>query len=614
MIQDLIKGTLNRFSSLKPYGSNGKSGSDNGSIRDLQKSLNGINEVLKKLSSSSEKDFLAIGSQLQDIYSRSTTMAELGASVVRTMTGEDITKAIEGLSTILEELKGHLETSEGGFDKISQGLADYQKTLKEVFSYLEKFRTLVLNLDMLGFFTRVENAHILKGDTGFDSLTDDVKALSRRIFEKSTQIQSKSGNLSSLISQALIEFLAFKKSHKNHAMTMLNRSVMNHEILVKKHRSATETAHRILSKSTQIKEKVGNIVSSLQFHDITSQQIGHVSEVIESLQESVGFNTLSDAEKTGLISEVCALQISQLGNSRNGVCTAVESVIESMNKIGLGIQDLLDETRKVSWASDIEGLSFMEELDFGISTVIECLDENITEQTGLTNTMSSVSSMVSEMSVFVGEIENLGLNLQLIALNARIKAAHMGKEGAALDTISGSIYELSKDSRTDTSVLSHMLSSVVDIAKQFDSNLENMHRGQEKGVGNLVENLKALLSSLHETNDSVFTTLIEMNAMGESLVEGIGEIASGINVHRETQDTINDVMGEFDAVRCKAKGMHPYEKRSKSSTLMDELQKYYTMESEYKIHADHAEIKGAAGTSAASKGMASEYGDNVELF
>lgn len=614
MIRDLMNVTLNRFLSTKPYGDNGKPGSEARSIHDLQDDLEGINEVLKNLASSSEKGFLDIGTKLQDIYSRTTTMAELGASVVQVMTGEGIKNAIGGLATILEELKGHLENSENGFGKISHGLADYQKTLKEVTSYLEKFRMLVLNLDMLGFFTRVENAHILSGDTGFADLTNDVKALSRRIFDKSTQIQSKSVGLSILINQALAEFFKFKESHRTHAMTMLNHSVTNHKLLVNKHRSATETAHQISSKSHQIKGKVGDIVSSLQFHDITSQQIGHVSEVIESLQDSVNSSTLSDAEKTGIISEVCALQISQLGNSKKAVHTAVESVIGSLNKIAGGIQDLLEETRKVSWASDIEGLSFMEELDFGISTVIKCLDENITEQTGLTNTMSSVSSMVSEMSGFVGEIENLGLNLQLIALNARIKAAHMGKEGAALDTISGSIYELSKDSRTDTSVLSHMLASVVDIAKQFDFNLENMHSGQEKNVEALVENLKDLLFSLHEMNDSVFKSLIEMNTMGESLIEDIGKITSGVTVHHEIQNVIGDVMGEFEELRCESNGMHPYDRRTKSSSFMDELQKYYTMESEHKIHADYMNPRDVPDSPATSKGNASEYGDNVELF
>lgn len=614
MIRDLIKVTLNRFSSTKHNGNDGKPGSLARSIHALQDDLGGIDEALKNLASSSEKDFLDIGARLQDIYSRATTMAELGASVVQVMTGEKITNAIEGLSTILEELKGHLDNSESGFDKISKGLADYRKTLKEVTSYLEKFRMLVLNLDMLGFFTRVENAHVFSGDTGFAALTNDVKALSRRIFDKSTQIQSKAGGLSILITQALAEFFKFKENHRSHALTMLNHSVTNHKLLVSKHHSATESAHRISGKSRQIKGEMGDIVSSLQFHDITSQQIGHVSEVIESLQHSVNSGTLSDAEKTGIISEVCALQISQLGNSKKAVYTAVESVIKSLSRIAGGVQDLLDETRKVSWASDIEGLSFMEELDFGISTVIECLDENITEQTGLTNTMSAVSSMVSEMSVFVEEIENLGLNLQLIALNARIKAAHMGKEGAALDTISGSIYELSKDSRTDTSVLSHMLTSVVNIAEQFDLNLENMHSGQEKSVEALVENLRDLLYSLHDMNDSVFTTLIQMNTLGESLIEDIGKITSGITVHHEIQDVVEDVMGELEELRCEAKGMHPQERRSKSSSFVDELQKYYTMESEYTIHSDHLKPRNAPNSMAVSKSSASEYGDNVELF
>lgn len=583
-------------------------------IHELQDVLTGIKARLGDLCSSSENDFLDLGKKLQSIHTRSTAMSELASEVLKTMSGSEINDAVTGLSHILDELEVHLGTSESGFDKISKGLNEYLSTLGKVTSNLEKFRMLVLNLNVLGFFTRVEDAHILRNDTGFSSLTNDVKSLSQRILEKSSQIQEKSRTLSVLIARALADFLKYRKSHRAQAEAMLNGSVSNHEILVARHDTATGTAHLIASKSRKIMDRIGDIVTSLQFNDITTQQIAHVLTVLDTLPQSIDTGNLSETEEIGIISEVCSLQSAQLKNTREEVGTAVERVIVDMEAISRHILELLDETRKVTWASDIEGLTFMEELDSGISTVIESLNENISEQIGLTNTMSAVSSMVSEMSVFVEEIENLGLSLQLIALNARIKAAHIGNEGAALDTISGSIYELSKDSRTDTNVLSNMLASVVDIADHFNTELKELQSGQEQHVASLVKNLKALLNAIHDMNDSVFGSLIQMNSLGEALVEDIGETVSGVTINMKVKEVLGKIVLDMEEIHEKSKLLCPQTDNSNSSSFVKELEKYYTMESEFRVHAGHEGSGGSLDVPVPCGETVSEYGDNVELF
>ncbi len=607
-----IKGLFSRIFTPSSKGE-GMSGDRSRELQELLEDLSRIKDDLGRLHSSSESGFLDVGRKLQEIYSSSTGMSDLASTVVQSMTGEEIKSSISGLSFILEELKGHIGTSESSFDRIAKGLTDYQNTLAKVTSYFEKFRMLVLNLDMLGFFTRVENAHIYSGGLGFTSLTNDVKTLSKRIFEKSAQIQVKAQALSKLILQALSEFSKFKDSHKTQTAIMLTRSVSNYDILIDRHHSATSSAQSIVTESQNIMDRIGGIVSNLQLHDITTQQIQHVIEVIDSLQENLSSSAFSREEKAGLMAEVCSLQGSQIQNTRNEVYSAVQVIIENMEEISRHIHELLDETRKVTWASDNEGMTFMEELDSGISTIITCLDENITEQTGLTKTMSSVNSMVSEMSVFVDEIENLGLNLQLIALNARIKAAHIGNEGAALDTISGSIYELSKNSRTDTNDLSGMLVNVVEIAKEFDTSLASVHSGQEKGVQELVTNLKTLLEALHDMNNSVFSTLGQMNTMGEGIMEDITRAVRGITIHEEMKEILSGIVERLETISRRSRQLYPQSDRDNSSSFMQELEKYYTMESEYKIHAEHYG-SGRETTSPDRQQQASEFGDNVELF
>jgi len=54
-----------------------------------------------------------------------------------------------------------------------------------------------------------------------------------------------------------------------------------------RHGRASATANHIADTSHEIKFSIGEIVKSLQFHDITRQQIEHVMEAIDELNEKI---------------------------------------------------------------------------------------------------------------------------------------------------------------------------------------------------------------------------------------------------------------------------------------------------------------------------------------
>jgi hypothetical protein len=256
----------------------------------------------------------------------------------------------------------------------------------------------------------------------------------------------------------------------------------------------------------------------------------------------------------------------------------------------------------------------MEEIDSGISAVISALDQDIGERSRLTSTIKSVSDMVSEMSHFVKEIEDLGLNLQLIALNARIKAAHIGCEGAALDTISGSIYELSKNSRSDTIVLSDTLSQVGEVALGFDKDLEAIKEDQEQQVDNLMNSIKSIMASLHEVNNGVLAITGDMNDRGKSLAEDITDMIRGITVHDEVKKTLTEVRDMLGQVADDIIKAFPDQDRSAAGSYLESLDGRYTMESERDIHLKHLERKSEKAIDSTGRSARGDLGENVELF
>jgi hypothetical protein len=265
-------------------------------------------------------------------------------------------------------------------------------------------------------------------------------------------------------------------------------------------------------------------------------------------------------------------------------------------------------------ASETSGTTFMEEIDLGISSIIQRMRLAGQEQATLTDTVSNASEMASEMSIFVKDIETLGLHLQLIALNARIKAAHLGRDGAALDTISGSIYELSINAREDTGNLSTMLSTLVTLSTTFNSEFKNRQGTEQEITDILMEKLKGLIASLHEINITVISMLTDLTDLGKSLMMDIEDTASHIGVHKEFQAMLGEVLENVSEITDDAEKICPDGFNDTSSSFLADIDKLYTMQSEREVHMRNVSTENITRQQDIQAEPADDLGDNVELF
>ena len=411
--------------------------------------------------------------------------------------------------------------------------------------------------------------------------------------------------------------MQLEKNRQAESRNILTNTITNQESLAGKHDQATDAARNLASRSEKISASIGEIVSAVQFNDITRQQLEHVTEALDNLCDILindpEHANLSEDGKAAMVMDMCRLQSAQLKQSRNKITDAVDDIIKNMREISSSVSHMLSDTQQIAWASDIDGLAFMEEIDSGIGSVVNGLTNTSREQLEMEKTMQSVSATVENMSGFVMDIERLGQELQLIALNARIKAAHIGLEGAALDTISGSIYELSKNSRHDTRAISEILTDVVNTAQQFASRSDSGISQQEQVAMEMSEKLKQFLESLHATGDQVLGVLSEVSMLGNRLANQISDTADSIDFHLELNARITDEIKNLDDIAGKAQDICGTRSSSHDSQYIAQLKQRYTMQSEREIHQEQLKEDNTHET-AASENDESEFGDNVDLF
>ncbi|MGO9147334.1 MAG: hypothetical protein ACLQDF_13290 [Desulfomonilia bacterium] len=576
--------------------------------------LKRLGENLDGLIASSEEGFLNMGEKLKEFYQRAQEMCGKSSEMVETMTGEGLSEAIVGLSAILDELKRFMSIPEKSFSRTIDVLNEHLMTLKKVSSSLEDFNMLVMNLGMLGFLTQVENAHIFTNNTGFASLTEDVRSLAETIKQKSSQISTKSDTVLSFIAHARGKVADYKINQREQIHLMLEKAMTNHKSLTSKHSTTSGSARAIEQGTKKIASSIGDIVMSMQFHDITRQQVEHVKDVLESLCVRINEGGHTHEEVAAFVRDVCNLQHAQIRQSKDELTNAVVKIIHNLHTISTSVGEIQKVAEEVALASETGGVSFMEDIDAGISSIIECMRVSSDEQAKITNTVNSSSVMVSEMSAFVRDIETLGMKLQLIALNARIKAAHLGREGAVLDTISGGIYELSKNAREDTRHLSGMLADLVSLSSNFKKDYQGMQEGQTQAVDHVVEKLKRLIAFLQGIDKTVLAMLTDLSGLSDALMKDIEDVACNITVHKELQAKLEEVMDTILDVSEDAQNICPTGRLAATSSFLTDIDKLYTMESEREIHMMHADAHKQATIQERSNAPSDDLGDNVELF
>lgn len=567
-----------------------------------------IDAKLAHLGTHTEDDFLALGNDLQAYYTRAQTMASLSQVVVQLMTGEDAQTAKDDLHATLQELHTYLEDSSTQFSRMGAMFQQYLHELSTITAGLESFQMLSLNLSILGFLTRVENAHLVNTNSGFSALTDDVRKLSESIKDKASSIRTTCENISASVARALDKVTNSDRTHNATARTIHAQAVASERLLAEKYGRAVEAAQAIDQNIAQIASDISAIVMSLQFHDITRQQIQHVQTVLEHLHTRLQGPTTTSDRQAAVLGDTLELQEAQIAQSRQEFVTAVNTVRENMQAIADNVTEIISEIDQVAWATDKEGVSTMNSIKHGFEAIIDHIMVTAELQADLNTAAHNVSGMVAQMSTFVQDIHTLGLNLEFLALNARIKAAHLGKEGVALDTISGSIYELSHSTRADTSALADILKRLSDHSQGFTQDLKARDDRQAQIMQSLMDKLAHLTGILSDISDRVQIKTTEISELGAAMIHGIHATLAAINVHERVAFVLDDAEELMRQTEQDARRMCPQGWQGAAIDFLQEIDQLYTMHSERRVHALHLDKEAKPATEAEKDTT------NVEFF
>ena len=586
-----------------------------GDWKEFRPLLEGLQEPLASAVAGREEDFLFIGGRVGEFVQESMALSDRATEVAACTGSEEMEELGRALLDVLSELTSICDLN-ADLD-VQSSLVLVADSIRHLEGSLVDMAKIVRSMDMLGIATRIESARLGSDGYGFATLADDVESLAENISEHSSQLRERASLLDGYMATAMERAKAMAELQYGCVAESFSKARGDVESLRGLTRNAEDFSKSLLPKARALTEMVGRVVQSLQFHDITKQQVEHVESAVADVLELLDREG-EEKDLAGWIGDVCRVQVDQLGNARRRFVSAVEELRENLGSIADHVHAMASDVRSVARGDSLQEGSVLDSVETSVSQGMESLRVFTEQGAAISRSMERIEHMVSDMGSFLDKIEDVGAEIQLISLNANIKAAHTGDKGRALGVLALSIQRMSQDACTLSDATAAALREI----------LASVDRLKEKAASfPSAERLDAMIASLEESiqglkriNDRVSTSFEYIDLHGDNLGRDIRSLGDGIAFHHDVDRILENVERELAGLGERAHEAAGESGGHERAARLEELLSRYTMEAERLVHegamgAEQGEaVLFPEGEAEAARESGQEDWDNVELF
>ena len=554
-----------------------------------------------------EEEFLGLGSTIFGINSKANTFSAT-ASAMASSVGEG------ALQSAIGELQTRADEAKAVFSSVSsteqlQGMSEVLGLIRSLDQAMAQFSNMVQTLKVLEITTRIESARLGSAGAGFTTLADDVRALGTIINEHTEKIREHSHLLMNQVTSAGERSKMQIASQKRIVEDMFTKLFAGISELESMRTHSAGLVQDLAHGSRQVTESMGQVIASVQFHDITRQQVEHVEEILEQAVREISTRGESDPGLGAWVRDVLTLQAPQLRQAQEMFSGAVEELISNLISIGHGIEGLHGKITAVAYADRKGGVSILDAIRHHIGDVTNAMRTTSGHISETSKTMSHMAETISTVSTFVHGIEDIGAEIELIALNARVKAAHTGDQGRTLGVIAMEIQNLSVDARARTGTVAEILNRISSVAERLstlarDSDVSEM-------VGGIQGRFETVLDHLASLDAELGTNIARLSELSTGLVSQINALTSSIHFHDLVSGQLLNLEKEITVLKDTFAPFSAELDTARQPEKLREQLSRYTMDSERLVHLS---VLGHHGD-ALDDGEVDLFGDNdVELF
>jgi methyl-accepting chemotaxis protein len=583
-------------------------------------------DKLRQTGGNTEDEFLQIGDSLQKFYVKSRETSRLANQLVGLLGDDDYHAMTYALQHMIDEIDEYLHAAQYRGTEILDDLQQVLKHFDAVCEPLEGFQKIYKALRMLGISTKIESARLGELGNGFTVLAGDVEKLSCMVNEKIDAILVQQQQLEQIIIHNLQLGKKNELLQNSELKTILGMTMKSFEGLTELNNRCSGCGEMAGSVADEVAASISEVVSSMQTHDIVRQQMEHVTEALDRLAEELGtIEAIDDGDDSFPVfvsqtGDVCELQMAQVRYAGEGLHNAVVVIIHNLKDIGARQSLLAKEVMTATSTSGTSGSSCLGDLRNGLAGAGAVLNNYAESDRKLIMALEKVAETIAGISGAVGSIEAICEEIDLIALNAQIKAAHTGQDGAALGVLAEAIKRLSLQAGSNADIISQTLSAIININENLVSKAKCKQTALDELVIGLETKVDEIISSIERINVASNVFFADLVNNVEMLNCEINQTTSRITVHDAIEKLTSQVVAELEEIVSQARARVPA--TNDFCQNLKHMTARYTMQSERFIHDEMVRTHSGQVTDGSVKPplvlsdtcAESEFGDNVDLF
>ncbi|MEO5359798.1 MAG: methyl-accepting chemotaxis protein [Nitrospirota bacterium] len=575
-------------------------------------------DELIAISKATETEFLELGASLQDFSFACIENSSMAGSLVTAIeSGSGFN--VHSLKELFEKVYTEIETSSNLILEGTKEMNLIIDDLHKVIDMEEFFRKLSKTISIIGTLIRIETARV--GNAEFNIMTDLVDTLAKQILKGTDEIITsvKSANLGVAdVNERLAPFietagreLDFVKSRVDVILGELDAMSTQAKWL----------CERISNRAYSISPEVGEVVASIQFHDITRQQIEHVSEAFHDIEAKIA--TFDSEDENGRfilirwVTEAIKIQIGQLNFVQNETQKAAVTISNSLSKVS-ELSEAQAEDAMTITAEEESGNNKISLVGTALDALVKVLVAVNDMTVNLLESIKTTSTNIQGMTGHVANIESISENMNLMAMNAMIKVSRVGDAGRGLGVLANEISNLSENANLKIADCAGLISSILNRSAKIKTYLSEELTSRLDISKTVADQTRLAIEGVMEQDKEVIASMNKISASAAQLKIDIENVIKKINFSNIIETTVTEVLAELDRIFGEVMATipgHIHDDVNFAPDLKDMLSRY-TMNSERAIHSGATAAGGDGGDLWDEGAPKSEdgAGDNFELF
>ncbi len=539
-------------------------------------------EDLEGLNRETERQFLTMGARLADFVDGVESLSSGYAAVAALLAGEQGPRALEALTGVLERSRElSLRTGEG-----RALLSSMRQDVCRLKAELSEFKSKTSTFHTIGVLTRVEITRLGSEGAAFGNLADDVRSLAQDVQERiQLGLKAAAGLVQSV--ESLLRVVSEQQEGQARELPALISGALSSLASFREMQTRTrEATSEFGSRYAAISRSVSQAIVSMQFQDITRQQVEHVIEALRKLHRE----SSSGATRDGLANSgvILTLQAMQLADAGNKFTASVASVEGNLDAISSNVLEMAGEGQELVGASEGEKNSFFAEMERRSKAILAMLRACSTAEEAAQATGEHLVESIRQMSGVVDQIRESEERIVQMALNANIRATQIGVPGAALGVLASSLHRLAIEYHGASESLAEALGRMTADA----GGLSGSYSGREpQGVEQLASGVRDLQESSEKSSAQLALNSHRSIQLRDEIAAARHAFSIGAHFAETIQRTtgrLREIGGEVQAGNIGKADLAHFAGR-------------YTMQSEHEVH-ERAFGGSALGVSRAAVG------------